>query len=325
MSTIKGISWDFWDTLIAHKDNAEVKSVDETRAAFLSELLNVPFEKAWSELKGHLPEEDGDFAQGISVEKRFEYLADKYNINFNIEDISQKFSSISIKHDIGLVPGVKKALEETKFRLVSVCNTKWTKGDDLRKLMEKNDITRFFENCYFSDIGHYAKPSVKAFEKAWKETINLEETLHIGDNLSKDIKGAKNIGAKSIVCRVVKKKPNIQDEIADATIYDYEGLSALIASIMGKIPDEKWEVVGKGTPVSNIKRIASRCGNDIGNIIIGDIISQNQASAIISTGQNQQKDIPGIYDFDGDVSKLSEKSLLMIDFTKGLVFKKWER
>ena len=325
MNEIKGISWDFWDTLIAHKNKAEVKLVDETRTAFLSDLFKISLEEAWRELKDHFPEEDGDFAQGVTVEKRIEYLAKKYNTNLNIKDISQKFSAISVKHDIGLVSGVKKALEEIDFRSVSICNTKWTKGDDLRKLMEKNDIIRFFENCYFSDIGSYAKPSIKAFETAWKKSINLEETLHIGDNLAKDIKGAKNIGAKSIVCRVVKNTPDIKDEIADAVIYDYAGLSALIYSIMGKVLDEKWDIIGKGTPYSNIKRIASRCGNEIGNVMVGDITPQNQVSAIISNKNNQQENIPGIYDFDGDIKKISEKSLVMIDFTRGLVFKKWEK
>ena len=79
--------------------------------------------------------------------------------------------------------------------------------------MNQEQITSYFENCYFSYIRLNAKPSVEAFRLAWRNSIDLKKTLHIGDNLNKDILGAINIGSRSIACRVIKSIPHEQDKI----------------------------------------------------------------------------------------------------------------
>lgn len=325
MTKIDGISWDFWDTLFAHCDQTEIKKVDKARAMLLSELLNISYDQSIIELKGHFPEEEGDAAQGLSVENRLERLAKKYRVNFELSRVAEELSLISLKHKLNLVSGVKAALEDCHLRAVSICNSKWTRGVDLNKLMITNKITPYFENCYFSDIGTFAKPSVKAFQSAWKNNINLSQTVHIGDNLDKDIKGAINIGSKSIICRVIKNKPDKRDYIGDAVMYSYKGLSGLLSLICDESPDQSWNFIGSGQPHSPIKRIAAEVGNERGKIIVGNQIPCcPEACAIISEdcNRNPENNIPGIYKFRGDIRKLGKSSLLLIDFINGFVFRK---
>ena len=96
MGEIEGISWDFWDTIIAHKNSDEIKKVDTERAILLSRILSISFEQAWNELKSHHPEEEGNTAQGLLVEERLKYLASKYQASFDIHTIAQNISSISL-------------------------------------------------------------------------------------------------------------------------------------------------------------------------------------------------------------------------------------
>lgn len=320
MGEIEGISWDFWDTIIAHKNSDEIKKVDTERAILLSRILSISFEQAWNELKSHHPEEEGNTAQGLLVEERLKYLASKYQASFDIHTIAQNISSISLKYKIGLVDGIKKVLQESPYRHVSICNTKWTQGADLKQLMNQEQITSYFENCYFSDIGLNAKPSVGAFRLAWRNSIDLKKTLHIGDNLNKDILGAINIGARSIVCRVIKNIPHEQDKISDGVLYSYDGLWGLIDLIMDKDPGKEWTLIGTGKPSSEIKRLTARIGNKMGNISLANATAT--ASAIISPYPIEKNTkIPGIYNFTGDMNSLKEHSLLLIDFIKGRVFK----
>lgn len=104
--------------------------------------------------------------------------------------------------------------------------------------------------------------------------------MHIGDNLNKDILGAINIGARSIVCRVIKNIPHEQDKISDGVLYSYDGLWGLIDLIMDKDPGKEWTLIGTGKPSSEIKRLTARIGNKMGNISLANATAT--ASAIIS-------------------------------------------
>lgn len=325
MNEIIGVSWDFWDTLFAHSDEEEVKNVDSARAKRLAEVLQITYDQAKRELKSHHSDEDGDSARGMTVESRLEYLSRKYSVILDIPALAKEISLISLKHNIKLVQGVEEALKNCGYRSISICNTKWTQGSDLKNLMIANGITSCFENCYFSDMGAFAKPSAKAFQSAWQGKVDLSKTVHIGDNLEKDIKGAINIGAKSIICRVIKRKPNIKDESGDAVIYSYDGLHGLLALLSNKRPDGKWKLIGIGNPKSRIKRIAAFAGNERGNVFIGDDIPENsEICAFLSERGERLNDClyPAIYNFKGDLKNIRPKDLLLIDFVNGLVFKK---
>lgn len=79
------------------------------------------------------------------------------------------------------------------------------------KILPKFGLDRFFEAVVISGSINKRKPSPEIFRKALK-TLNVQasNTVFVGDTLSIDIKGAKNVGLKAILIqRPAPPKPSI--------------------------------------------------------------------------------------------------------------------
>jgi putative hydrolase of the HAD superfamily len=93
------------------------------------------------------------------------------------------------------VPAVLSALDSKGVRMVVVSN--W--DDRLPILLEKLEISEFFEAIVFSaDVGS-EKPFPTIFQRALEElSLPAEEVIHIGDRLREDVEGARGVGMQSI-------------------------------------------------------------------------------------------------------------------------------
>ena len=97
----------------------------------------------------------------------------------------------------GVVDTLKNLYSKYKIGLIS--NTGITPGKVIKKVMVKYDILKYFQITVFSDEIGYYKPSVILFQEALKHLQSKpENTIHIGDLLHTDIKGAKDCGMLSI-------------------------------------------------------------------------------------------------------------------------------
>ncbi|MGC9094934.1 MAG: HAD family hydrolase [Candidatus Bathyarchaeia archaeon] len=77
------------------------------------------------------------------------------------------------------------------------------------QLLEKFDLKKYFDVIVLSGDVNRRKPSPEIFQKALKAlNIKASETIFIGDTLSIDIKGAKNIGINAIL---IKRKTSLTD------------------------------------------------------------------------------------------------------------------
>jgi putative hydrolase of the HAD superfamily len=79
------------------------------------------------------------------------------------------------------------------------------------KLLPKFGLSQFFEAVVISGAINKRKPSPEIFRKALK-TLNVQasNTVFVGDTLSIDIKGAKNVGLKAILIqRPAPQEPSI--------------------------------------------------------------------------------------------------------------------
>jgi putative hydrolase of the HAD superfamily len=114
----------------------------------------------------------------------------------------------------------------------------WIVTDELRRIQERKMIrlglTRFFSGIFSSEDMGYVKPDPRLFEYALKEAkASKEETVMIGDNPRRDIKGANLAGITSIFFRRGEYYyyPLAGDEKPKHIFSDYTKLPALLSSI----------------------------------------------------------------------------------------------
>lgn len=70
------------------------------------------------------------------------------------------------------------------------------------ELLEKFDLKKYFDTIIISGDINTRKPHPKIFEEALKSLgVKAYETLFVGDTLSTDIKGAKNVGMYTVLIK----------------------------------------------------------------------------------------------------------------------------
>jgi len=93
------------------------------------------------------------------------------------------------------VPEVLAALQTRGVRMVVVSN--W--DDRLPVLLERLQISRFFEGIVYSAGVGSEKPFPRIFLQALEElSLPPQEVVHIGDRLREDVEGARGVGMQSI-------------------------------------------------------------------------------------------------------------------------------
>ncbi len=132
-----------------------------------------------------------------------------------------------------LAPGVRQALEilHQKYKLGVISDAIFSPGRALRSLLDHYGLLEYFDSFIFSDEIGFAKPTPAVFEAAAKELhVNVNELVHIGDRPAKDITGPKALGAKAILCTVVKDRSG-QNTNADAVCENFLHLPDIINNL----------------------------------------------------------------------------------------------
>ncbi|TXT60294.1 MAG: putative HAD-hydrolase [Promethearchaeota archaeon] len=204
---MKAITFDLWNTIFKNH------FYNQTRFRFFADFLknkgiSISKEKLASGFKkgfylSELNIEDIGYRH-IHTEERiknlFKFLGLEQNSN-QISTIKEEFESFMLEDPPDLKSGVIKTLNQTSnnYRIGLISNTGVTPGKIIEKVLEKYEILKYFDSTVYSDeIGVY-KPHPKIFRMALKELQSSPgETLHVGDILETDIKGAKNLGMKAV-------------------------------------------------------------------------------------------------------------------------------
>jgi len=129
-----------------------------------------------------------------------------------------------------LAAGVAEALQNLhgKYRMGVISDAIFSPGRALRQLLAHYDILNFFDAFVFSDEIGCAKPDASVFEAAARDLgVKSCEIVHIGDREPKDIEGPHAVGARAILCTVVKDRGS-KDTRADAICSDFSDLSAIL-------------------------------------------------------------------------------------------------
>jgi FMN phosphatase YigB (HAD superfamily) len=113
----------------------------------------------------------------------------------------ESFGNSILTHPPVILPGVEAALEElaVDYKLGIVSDTGFSGGNILRELKKRAGIIHLFSAFSYSDETGVSKPHAKAFETILdKFHCKPESSIHIGDIEQTDVKGAVDLGMKSI-------------------------------------------------------------------------------------------------------------------------------
>ncbi|MDA8173893.1 MAG: HAD family hydrolase [Nitrospiraceae bacterium] len=139
------------------------------------------------------------------------------------------FRSLSRKR-FGVFQGVYDSLARLSrnYRLAVVSDAQWVFTDPE---MEMLGLTRFFRTRILSSRFGYRKPDTRLFEEALKRLwVRPEDSVYIGDNADRDLKGSKGAGMK---CLLFRSGSGPYDGLKpDGRFSDYSELEKLVETLL---------------------------------------------------------------------------------------------
>ncbi|MEJ2296725.1 MAG: HAD family hydrolase [Candidatus Lokiarchaeota archaeon] len=235
---IETITFDLWNTIFQNK------SYSESRINFLLQYLTHKglidnrflLQSCYDHIFLHYSNENpnGNF-QHIYNEYRIDKVLKCLKVilsDSEKEEILEVLESEMLNDPPLLKVGVRDALTELSPQYkIGLISNRITPGHVIKKVLEKYDILKFFQVTIFSDEIGYYKPNCLLFQKA---LIHLGakpgNSIHIGDLLLTDIKGAKDYGMLSIWFNDLHQKRQ-SEIIPDFEVSDIREIIKIIKSI----------------------------------------------------------------------------------------------
>ncbi len=248
-AAVRAITFDLWDTIFVD-DSDEPKRAAQGLASKPVERRNLV--RQFLERHEPIPTEHIDLAyntvdaafrqvwygQNITwtVRQRLEVLLKGLGRDLPESEMAElvrlhEDMELTVRPDLAVgAAGVLQSLHG-KYQLGVVSDAIFSPGRALRQLLEHYDILKFFDAFVFSDEVGFAKPEACVFEAA-AEGLGVEprDIVHIGDREQKDIEGPHAVGARAVLCTVVKDRGSRQTK-ADATCRDFSDLLDILKKL----------------------------------------------------------------------------------------------
>ena len=212
---VKGISFDFWDTLFKDDSDEEKRKQLGLRSkpnqrlqlmemAFSQEISRPSLSEAIKLEKRWFEEEWKGSHRTPRVRERLEKICSSLNISVQEESFNKlvlELENIEVKVQPEPFEGCLQTLKELRkhYKLGITSDTIFTPGSGIRKILKDNAMLDLFEGFSFSDEVGVSKPHKDIFLNTL-DSLKLapHEVVHIGDRLYNDVSGAKKCGMKSI-------------------------------------------------------------------------------------------------------------------------------
>ena len=204
---ITAITFDMWNTLIQdkHYGDLRVKRVFEA-------LREMRISRGYSEIrKAYLSTHDyvydawkDENYRFVQVDERLGHILERLDADLT-EPLRLKvltdFQEFALADPPELVEGAIDTLRtlSSSLKMGIICDSGYTPGRILRRVLAKHGVLRFFKVTVFSDENGYNKPHRSMFEKALSGLdVEPSEAVHVGDTFLTDIVGAKAAGMKAV-------------------------------------------------------------------------------------------------------------------------------
>jgi FMN phosphatase YigB (HAD superfamily) len=217
---IRAVTYDCWGTLLKDRDwegamnirvGALVRSLalDEPEATDLLAEAWRKHDEAWKQIETFGPGRMAAYcleARGVFADSA-------------IAELTRAFEEASVETGVIAVQGARDvllSLHDAGIRRALVCDTGFTPGRVVRRLLAENDLLELLETLCFSDEVGVPKPGNEIFAKGLAELgVRPPEAIHVGDLRRTDVAGARDIGMYAARFR------GVHDDESDSTEADW--------------------------------------------------------------------------------------------------------
>ena len=239
---LKVVTFDFWNTLFVDHSG---KLRKDMRATFLrEELAAVGIARSSPALYDGLSAGYRYFDDIWHNEMRTPRLAEILEAVFSDlgvsppqetkDRIADAFEALIIELPPDLVPGASETLRELsqRFTLAIVCDTAYTPGRTLRKLLDREGLTECFDHFCFSDEMGMSKPDPRIFRAVLEKSgARGPDAAHVGDMERTDIAGAHAAGMWALLfCGA--NSHDAASTTADAIVERFVDLPTALGALM---------------------------------------------------------------------------------------------
>jgi putative hydrolase of the HAD superfamily len=121
------------------------------------------------------------------------------------EELGRRLSETALGEEVRALEGARETLERLAslgIRRALICDTGFTPGHLVRRLLDRAGLLELLEVQIFSDEAGVPKPHPRVFEAALRGLLaRPEDAVHVGDMRRTDIAGARGVGMGSIRMR----------------------------------------------------------------------------------------------------------------------------
>lgn len=234
LAGVRAVTFDLWLTLIRDRDSALVwqqrvdalagaLGVDARRARELLRTAYGVHRDAWDD--GHaLP-----LPLVADVVLRAAGRAPDPGLQ---RAVLEAFDAPTSADGVELLPGAAAALAALPaagLPVGLVCDTGFTSGAGLRRVLAGLGLLDAFTVLVFSDETRVPKPGARAFRAALAALGTAPaEVVHVGDLRRKDVAGARAVGMRTVRYRGAVDDVDLEHPEADVVVDDHRDLLALL-------------------------------------------------------------------------------------------------
>ncbi len=238
---LRAVTFDFWNTLYvdARGEERDLRRAELLRAELaplgldpspgaLDDALRAGFDffdTVW--LHEHRTPTSGEIVDAILASLRAR-LSDESRARLVCE-----YEQILLTYPPDLMPGAAYTLPRLaeRYRLAVICDTGYSPGRVLRKLLQRDGVLCFFEYLFFSNEHGMSKPDVRVFQHTLSELdVRAPEAAHVGDIQRTDIAGAQAAGMAAVHF-VGANNSDAQRSTADLLVRHFEELPEALGGL----------------------------------------------------------------------------------------------
>lgn len=231
------VTFDCWSTVLYEEDSDDAHA---RRVAVVREyaglagrevdadLAGAALRRTWSRFDEHWKAERAptprDMADWILefVEAPDRSVAD---------ELAEVLATQSLDRRVLLLEGVDRALASLSSAGVSlglVCDTGYSPGSTLRRILDRLGVLDYFGVTTFSDEVGVPKPHPEMFHRTLRGLgATAEGSVHVGDLKRTDVAGARRVGMKTVRITAHNDDTSDDDE-ADAVVDSYDHLLEIL-------------------------------------------------------------------------------------------------
>jgi len=208
---IRAVAFDLWETLITNTPEVSqehtrfrlerLNAILRDRGFAATDRVEAAYRRVWHRCQELYWSLDKDIPCRTQIDHFVEALELRPFDEATMEALENAYASAAIEALPSLVEGAVDVVRELAghYRLGLISNTGRTPGYALRTILDRLELSQFFEAMVFSNEHGECKPQRSIFESLRNSLgVRFDEIVFVGDNLYVDVHGAQQCGMKAV-------------------------------------------------------------------------------------------------------------------------------